>query len=306
MKASLAFAFLFLVNGCSSGVLYEKSLIEQKLKPVDTELINGSHFPEKPKNKSSLGPAILNGDPLYKSDWPASYMFHSNFERCTATQLSARVILVAAHCGSYDQFDNLGGVTWPAEITSEGEKVEMLCTNHTDVKFQYLTKSNGLIEVEDVRSDFALCKLEKKHELKIYEGIFSGELSNGRSIFLHGYGCTTDAQLNEKIMREYGTLLGGYAKIEKQFLDRFLSKGKAHICPGDSGGGAFIVFNNEEEQSRALIGVNSIIETDGSTKVSKIADVTKPLFTDWAQKWAQENTVEICGLTSNAKNCRYD
>jgi subtilisin family serine protease len=62
------------------------------------------------------------------------------------------------------------------------------------------------------------------------------------------------------------------------------------LCPGDAGGGAFVIA---EDGRRILVGVGS--QSDASVQ-SLISVTSASAFAEWAQAWASQVGVAICGM----------
>lgn len=78
-----------------------------------------------------------------------------------------------------------------------------------------------------------------------------------------------------------------------------LAQAPAILCEGDSGGPAFQYRDNIR---RVVVGVNS--RTLIRARVSFLAGLGTPDANAFLRSWAVANNVKICGIHSDAQNCR--
>jgi hypothetical protein len=224
-----------------------------------------------------LAGQVVHANPVPTANWPATLVFQSpTGAPCTATVVGSRTIITAAHCMS------AGGQGW---VKIRSAKLGIRCTRHPDYVYPYAS------------ADFALCVTNTTVPGMRYEKINTDPeaTSAGAQIFLLGYGCI-DVNGN----RTQGTLYGGLATVKDpgDGNSPITLRGGAAICAGDSGGGAFT-----QGEARKLVGINA--SGDYETN-SFLASTAAAKFLKWANGWAADQAVEICGLTDAATGCRGD
>jgi hypothetical protein len=207
---------------------------------------------------------------------------------CTATLVGERTILTAAHC--LPQTASVG-----VEI-SEGEFINLECKRHPKFNRNSLT------------SDIALCFSEKPIEMQ--EGLYfeninidARAISVGQKVFLLGFGCRNIMDTGDRNL--FGQLYGGFAKVSELPPvegGHILAKDGVVICPGDSGGAAYIFAGASPiGNPRSVFGVSSgYYDTN---RVSAIAPFTAKVAT-FVRDWSRKTGAKICGVHLEAKNCR--
>jgi hypothetical protein len=167
-------------------------------------------------------------------------------------------------------------------LNHSGWTAEIKCFHHPDFK------------LGDESADFALCKTTGVlFGLSWYENVGDESFTLGtqQPVHLLGFGCTDDSRVG-------GDLYEGSALIVAAPQGSYFTQTSgAAVCEGDSGGGAFAVRNNNVY----LIGVNAWAAGGNYSLLSTTAIAG---FTNWARSWAAGEGVVICGLHSNAQNCR--
>lgn len=237
-------------------------------------------------------PQVVGGEPVRDPDvWPATFQYVSaNGGLCTATAVGPRVILTAAHC--------LGGRTRGA-ITVGDASIEVTCTSHP--RFRFVAWAH----VPEVESpDFALCSTAQELKLPVYETISTAlaDARVGEDVILLGNGCSAEGATDHGVLRQ------GQARVvklpEPSVGDLFrMTEGANALCPGDSGGAMFFERRScPKIGCRVIIGVNA--QVNFSNLVSYFADVTTREFFEWADQWAGEAGLAICGVHARATGCR--
>jgi len=281
--------------------------------------------------------AMLRGGRLADSKtWPASfyvtYAAGSQTFACTAALVGPQALLTAAHC-----VPDSGAI----KIAFGGAiPYDAVCERHP-----------GYASKADRSADFALCHLTipflEPAEFQ-FETIDPQPVSGwlGRKILLSGYGCTSDsvaisqAQIAKQaaaVSAAAGTRTPppvpdyriGFATVAEtsasppkadraefyapvEFFNIITAPDGANLCPGDSGGPAFVLSETSGAsfQHRALVAVNSrVLFTDpdmqdryGASLLAAAGapgspnDAARLSFRRWATAWAEGWKTVICGV----------
>ncbi|ACM38196.1 trypsin-like serine protease [Agrobacterium vitis] len=237
-------------------------------------------------NQSGLEGQVIHGTvPARTTDWPATlYANVDDHSHCTATIVGPHVILTAAHC-----------------LPPSGKFTAIV---HQIAYHATCTKPDGW--PNDPSDDYALCSTDGDAIPVVYEMIsFNPKaVALGVKITLAGYGCSDQYQNGA------GTFRIGYAPVvrmpnvpDKTYVfDRnsVVTQGAA-ICPGDSGGGAFLETPTAAGTYRAIVGVNSRV--DMSKLTSYLSATFSPDGRAFFQSWSKEKSAQICGLGA-VQGCR--
>ena len=208
-------------------------------------------------------------------------------ERCTSTLVADRALLTAAHCVA-----NGGRIG----IRRKGVRIgTATCTHSPDF-------------AKDKTADWALCLMDAPVAVPLFETINTNRnlLTASRSIRLTGFGCIRRDQ--EPQAKEQ------YWEGETRIIDPptstshdIVTRGGAVLCPGDSGGPAFVGFSGDYKK-RALVAVNSrtLVDkyTDWVLDTSYLSSVSEKAALDFFTAWSRDNNVAICGLSAGATRCR--
>jgi hypothetical protein len=232
-------------------------------------------------NQRGTGPVLIGGEEARTSDWPAS--FYSIASHCTATLVGPRALLLAAHCVGNNQ---------EAAIRFRDQTLSGPCMHAAEYR-----DGDG-----DRSADYALCKLRDAADGIQFETLNRDpqKIALDKLLLLTGYGCTAppppgggpptggnDGKYRigkAKIVALPGTLVGEPNTI--------LTRDKITVCPGDSGGGAYIVLT---AQRRLLVSVNSRVWFP--TGDSYLSSVSSPVGLAFLSSWAASNSDEkICGF----------
>jgi hypothetical protein len=208
--------------------------------------------------------------------------------------------LFAAHCVGNGQ---------QATITIQGRSISGTCTHAAEYQ-----DGNG-----DPSADYALCKLSEAVTGVVFEtvNIDPSRIVGGEQLLLTGYGCTQPAPPGQAAGTggNDGVFRVGEAKIHalpgQQFsqcgLDStmvsepntILTRDRAMVCQGDSGGGAYLVLTATR---RMLVGVNSRVCFDnGSSYLSSMSIGNGLAF---IRKWIDDNGEQVCGINLSGATCK--
>ncbi len=228
--------------------------------------------------QSGTGPKVIGGRPANSSDWRASFYSSVPEARCTAQLVGPSALLLAAHCVG----DGL-----EASIEVDGKVYTGVCTQADEYK-------------KDASADYALCKMTVDIPGIPFENvnIVPTLIAKGRLLLLTGYGCTAPGGISDGVFRVADAavaLLPG-----EREPNTIITQDKTAICPGDSGGGAFIVLSAKK---RVAVSVNSRVSfTTGESYLSSLSTSTAISFlTRWS---AQNGGAKICGFNQSGSPCR--
>jgi Trypsin len=231
---------------------------------------------------------MVNAKKLEQTEWPATlkYLVKSAFN-CTSTIVGSKVLITAAHCmvekGS-------------PQVQIDGSSFNLTCDTHP--RFQ---------PSKFYSYDITLCLSDKPFPSNFkYENLDLRitHVRSSSSIFLVGYGCRQFPK-DGAPPPVNGDLYGGFSTVQavsEQSGDHFVTQGGTVICPGDSGGASYLLIDHDSLTSgRSIVGVNSLY--DDTTQQSFITALTDDVAT-FIQDWAADHGASICGVDSNAANCR--
>lgn len=216
-----------------------------------------------------IRPTLINGTEEDPSKWLQVVKITSGNAGCTATVVGPRVILTAAHCAST-------GATATFSVNGKSYSAKMTQSP------LYASKDHDINLGVTSEEIFGVTPIP-----------IGGVPSVGQSIVLMGYGCTTTSGSGSD-----GKLRSGKSVVSAAAAMRFSSTtpNGALLCPGDSGGPAFV----EEGGKIKVMGVNSAV---GVTPSGTIIGPNHNARTDGAEhqdfikKFAQTHSVDICGVT---------
>lgn len=206
-----------------------------------------------------LAANIVGGQLVEQADLDSKYvmMLVSNGYMCTATAIGKKVLLTAAHCIAGNKMNTYVSF-YPSVSCESGYNKNLYVQGVAETIVHEDYDSN--VAPEEMTGDIALVILENE----ISEGYMIHKIAEpekidpNSSMFLYGYGKT-------------GSNAGGAGMLRKTVLDRNLydydinsadkkikidQTGGLGICPGDSGGPAFVKNAKGEMQ---IFGVNSYV-----------------------------------------------
>jgi hypothetical protein len=229
---------------------------------------------------STPGTVLMGAHPVDPQKYRTLFYADLPSQRCTASLVGPRVLLLAAHCVD-------AGVEVHLRLGSRS--LTGRCSQHSEYAGP---PPNDF-------ADWALCALDSDVGLPFYESIgdLPGGLRLGSSLQLMGFGCTDPS--SDK--RGAGQLRAGDAKVivlpaEDARNYELTVEGDAALCYGDSGGPAMVSAGGR----RFVAGVNSAA---GRPRQSHLASTSVSSFKTFAREWATSRGVQICGIHEGMGNC---
>jgi hypothetical protein len=278
--------------------------------------------------------------PAERTQWPASFFYRwqsaRGVELCSATMIGSQTLITAAHCIPASR---------QVSIVLGGEKIDSIGCEVSD-SFAVPASERDIDVCEDggacaASFDVALCLLKRAPVVTKIETVTTdpSQLAIGARVMLTGFGCTTRSETGgTEGGRTIFTL--GWASVRRGPLPQqanyyalttgasdvgqgsaTIKSSGSEICPGDSGGGAYMIgLNSENLDYRRFLAVNSAVrQVEASSgrwlvkgpsflvplSVKPIAELlidwpTKKLMTDrkWKDKSYTTSATDICGIGS--------
>lgn len=229
------------------------------------------------------GPVLMGAHLVDPQEYRALFYADLPGQRCTASLVGPRALLLAAHC--VDAGTDVGLQIGVVSFTGR-------CSQHPEYAGP----------PPNDYADWALCAIDRDASdagLTSYESI--GDLPEGlrlgSSIQLLGFGCTNPNSEE----RTDGRLRAGDAKVialpvEDSRTYQLTVEGDAVVCYGDSGGPAMFLASGR----RFVAGVNSAA---GGQKKSHLASTEVSSFKTFAREWATSHGLQICGIHEGMDSC---
>lgn len=244
--------------------------------------------PEEAGGTSVAGNAVTAN----VSSWPATLVFRfkkgGNSFACTSTVIGPRTVLTAAHCVA-------DGSVGKVRIGSKSYVVT--CNIHD----QYSAGAGKTYDIALCASDEDDGNIALSVGSKRYETIntTASAIKKKVGITLLGYGCV------ERIGDNPGLILyEGQTEIDRVSGIDIVTTKNATVCPGDSGGGAYLV---ESSSKRRVAAINSRVGLDANgamNTTSRLTDLTHSSIAKFIKDWAKDNGAEICGYNLSGSSCR--
>jgi hypothetical protein len=227
-------------------------------------------------NQSGAGTTVVGGKKADTKEWEASLYPASDADRCSATLIGPKALLLAAHCV---------GDGKKVTFTKDGVQHSGTCTHSGDYK-------------KDESADYALCLIIDPISMIKFETVIQDPslIRVGSKITLTGYGCTQYPQAggNDGIFRTAEPVINAIPGQPGNERNTILVYDKnIGICSGDSGSGAFIYV--VAATKRVIAAVNSReYATDYTSYLSSLTTTDAQRF---LLKWTHDNNDEkICGV----------
>jgi MYXO-CTERM domain-containing protein len=188
---------------------------------------SASAAPPEAVDAPEQAPMIANGTGVGECAWPTAVSVESGGGLCTGTLIHPQLVVYAAHCGGGNKTIRFGQTAFGGGRT----EAEAFCLTNPDYQ-----------GTSDQGHDWAFCRLQEPvTELPITPPV-AGPCQNtiiqiGQEVAIAGFGQTLGG---ESGIKNWGstTLLA----VNKPGNTVALGGGGASVCPGDSGGPAFVLF----------------------------------------------------------------
>jgi hypothetical protein len=261
--------------------------IGQETVPAFEKLLSDREvvFEQLPPPPAGVGTLLINGTPVDPAFFPGVIRMTTG-GTCTASIVGPSSILLAAHCVDHNSM---------IRFASAAGSVRGICEN-----------APGFLAGE-ASEDWALCLLENPVGGLTYETInISTVPAIGTRIFLTGYGCTQQGGPLDGLLRFGVSTAADRPQVlppetSTIYTASDITEGEAVLCPGDSGGPAFLIAGNDQSAARSIVGVNS--RTTFAFGVSLLSATGSSAGKEFIEEWAERHQQSICGVNRD-DGCR--
>lgn len=257
---------------------------------------------------------LINGSkPVRLSDWDTVVVTpvpdKANPERfCTGTLVGPGVVLLAAHC--IDRRSTPGDRS--AGLKVDNQTLPLIC----DAPDEYYA-GDPWSEPSPRRSqDFAICvapgaATQATIARMRFDQVDVRPLRVDAAVLMTGYGCTDiqDAKVRRLTLRigdsEIRTAADGIGP-RGAYAELVSTGTEPALCNGDSGGSLMTGATVAQPFAlRRIRGVNSTTEDMGGAVISRVAMLSDPSFSAWAEAFvARYPGAYVCGLSKPSSDMR--
>jgi hypothetical protein len=213
--------------------------------------------------KSIIEPQLYGGRPTTAAELPGVYWLGF----CTATLISTKAVITAAHCVETGQRINFR--------KRDGTQITGVCRQHPRYD------DNGM-----TNNDFALCKISPEITDTVRASISVETMLAGQRVVMNGYGRPniTVLHVGESVIRSVGS-------------QDYTTRSIVALGGGDSGGSLFKgPIPDLTKGPFEVVGINSRREVNGETSYFNITGLSRSV--DFFKSYAASESVELCGINA--------
>lgn len=213
-------------------ILRAKLVSKDRKKIEKIETAFGVEVIEAVHSDSGIQPTLINGQPVDREDWPEVVRIQTS-GGCTATLVGSNCAITAAHCGD------------------DGQTGRLELFDGSSVRFTVIQ----MPQYNSPNHDLSVLRLHDSVDVPFAEVGLDHVFTNGQSILLAGYGCTTSSGTggNDGILRIGPSRVVGHSGTD--VVTQWIEQNGAALCYGDSGGPMFT--REASAGNRVLVAVNS-------------------------------------------------
>ncbi|MHA6769013.1 trypsin-like serine protease [Sphingobium ummariense] len=305
----MRFVGLVIFAMCASDTLAQTAPAQPTSRPEPPELVF-----ELISRRAGASIQLINGsEPVRLSDWDTVVVTpvpdKANPDRfCTGTLVGPGVILLAAHC--IDRRSTPGDRS--AGLKIDNQTLPLTC----DAPDEYYAGEPWSEPSPRRSQDFAVCvapgaAAQATIAKMRFDQVDVRPLPVDAAVLMTGYGCTDirDAKVRMRTLRIGDSEIrvaadglgprGAYAEL--------VSTGtEPALCNGDSGGALMTGATVAQPYAlRRIRGVNSTTEDLGGAVISRVAMLSDPSFSVWAEAFvAKYPGAYVCGLSKSSPTMR--